>query len=173
MTTSRPLAELLERQLRHRYRALDRAISAGVGPAESEFQLGGRPPIAWHARHVGEAIESTREALFGDAPRHTARDLHSRAPSSTGGASPGLAPFEAWPEPWHELRLAVLRAGSELAELLSRGTDEELAEPPLVPILPAFRSSLPTRQSFLEGHIYHVTYHVGSMAVLRAEMGLD
>lgn len=166
MSAPRPLTALLEKQLRHRYRALDRALGVGVGPAESDWQLGGRPTIAWHARHVGEAIESTHEAVFGHPPRHIVHGLGT-------ADGPVASPVEPWPTFWPELRQSVMLAASDLTARLQRASDGDLAEPPQVPILPAFRKALPTRQSFLEGHIYHVAYHIGSIAVLRAEIGLE
>ena len=153
MTTSHAIAALLTKQLRQRYRALDRALTAGVGPAESERQIGDRPSIAWHARHLGDAIESTRAALFGHPPEH----------GDEG----------AWPARWEELRDAVLAAGTALAHDLEQGDPEDLERSPQIPILPAFQEALSTRQSFLEGHIYHVAYHVGSIAVSRAAFDLD
>jgi len=173
MNPPRPLAHLLEKQIRHRYRALDRALSAGVGPFESEFRLGGRPTIAWHARHIGEAIESTRHAVFGDSPCHAPGDSGAEGDLAAPAGEPSQTGTAPWPSPWNRLREAVLEAATAMASRLADATDDELSMPPRVPILPAFKASLGTRLAFLEGHIYHVTYHVGSIAVLRAEMGLD
>ena len=63
---TRTAAALLERLLAQRYSALERSLTAGIGPEEATYRLGGRPNISWHARHVAEAIASTHEALFGE-----------------------------------------------------------------------------------------------------------
>ena len=149
---TRIAAALLERLLTQRYRALERSLTAGIGPEEAMFRLGGRPNISWHARHVAEAIASTHEALFGERFE---------------------GPSEALDGPWPAPREAALAAAAALRARLASATDEELSLPPQVTVLDAFKDSLTSRQRFLEGHLYHVAYHVGSMAVLRAEQGLD
>lgn len=149
---TRIAAALLERLLTQRYRALERSLTAGVGPGEATFRLGGRPNILWHARHLADAIASTHQALFGERPE------------GLPGALDG---------PWPSPREAVLAAAAALLARLADVTDEELALPPQVAVLDAFKGSLTSRQRFLEGHLYHITYHVGSVAVLRAEQGLD
>ena len=149
---TRIAAALLERLLVQRYSALERSLTAGVGPEEAQYQLGGRPNISWHTRHVAEAIASTHEALFGE-----------RAEERSG----------ALDGPWPAPREALLARAAALRARLADASDEELSMPPQVPIIEEFRGKITSRQSFLEGHLYHVTYHVGSVAVLRAEMGLD
>ena len=149
---TRIAAALLEKLLTQRYRALERSLTAGVGPVEATYRLGGRPNISWHAVHVAEAIASTHEALFGERPE---------------------APPGALDGPWPAPREAALGAAAALRARLAGITDEELTLPPQVTVIEEFKDSLTSRQSFLEGHLYHVAYHVGSVAVLRAEQGLD
>ncbi|MEE2940090.1 MAG: hypothetical protein VX460_06885 [Planctomycetota bacterium] len=149
---TRTAAALLERLLAQRYRALERSLTAGIGLEEATFHLGGRPNISWHARHLAEAIASTHEALFGER-------------------SEGLS--EALEGPWPAPREVALAGAAALRARLAEATDEDLALPPQVTVIEAFKDSLTSRQRFLEGHLYHVAYHVGSVAVLRAEQGLD
>lgn len=149
---TRIAAALLERLLTQRYRALERSLTAGIGPVEATYRLGGRPNISWHAVHVAEAIASTHEALFGERPEAPPRTIDG-----------------SWPGP----RDAALAGAAALRTRLAEVTDEELGMPPQVTVIPVFKESLTSRQSFLEGHLYHVAYHVGSVAVLRAEQGLD
>lgn len=149
---TRIAATLLERLLAQRYSALERSLTAGVGPEEARFRLGGRPNISWHTRHVAEAIASTHEALFGERPE------------DRSGALDG---------PWPAPREALLARAAALRARLADASDEDLDMPPQVAVLDAFRGKLTSRQRFLEGHLYHVAYHVGSVAVLRAELGLD
>lgn len=149
---TRTTAALLGRLLDQRYRAMERSLTAGVGPAEAAHSLAGRPNISWHASHLADAIASTHEALFGERPQ--------------GVQESGTGP---WPAP----REAALAAAAAMRSRLAAATDEDLASEPQVAVLAAFKDKLTSRQSFLEGHIYHVAYHVGSMAVLRADQGLD
>ncbi len=52
-------------------------------------------------------------------------------------------------------------------------TDDDLERPPLVEVHEAFSSTLTSRMVFLEGHLFHVSYHLGAIGVLRAEWGLE
>lgn len=152
---TRVITALLERLSAQRYRALERSLTVGVGEPEARFRLGGRPNMSWHAAHLADAVATTYVALFGgDRPAEA-------LPTAEGDA------------PWPDSRSAVLAGSSALLARLASVEDRDLAEPPQTPVHPQFREMLRTRQQFLEGHIYHVAYHVGSLAVLRAEQGLD
>lgn len=153
--------DLLLRQLTHRYGAAERSLTVGVDEASARRTLGGRPPLMWHARHLADAVDVVAEAVLG-AP--LGLDPLGGDGHPFGGAGDGAAAG---------VRRALLdRFGAMLAGLRALpASDLEL--PPAIEVLPAFRESLATRAAFLEGHVYHVAYHVGSMAVLRAEFGLD
>lgn len=152
----RTITEVLAGQLAHRYRALERAVTAGVGDPEARFVLGSRPSIAWHTQHLRAAIHSIHEATL------------------TGPQDPSWAePAPAREDDWSSLRQSTLKAAERLRTGLEALDDNALTAPPLVPVLPAFREHLKTRRNFLEGHVFHVTYHLGSIATLRAEQCLD
>ena len=53
------------------------------------------------------------------------------------------------------------------------GLDEaDLERPPAVELHPGFEDELATRRAFLEGHLFHLTWHAGQVGMLRAALGL-
>lgn len=156
----RTVTEVLARQLRHRYAVLERSLRERVGLEEARFVLGSRPCLAWHAAHLDRAIASTAAAL-AFAPSHESASL----------GDPMELPADE--EAWSARVAGTLESAAQLLDSLAQATDAQLELAPAVPIHPGFEEALATRRAFLEGHLFHVTYHLGSMAVLRAELGLD
>ena len=140
------ISEFIARQLEHRYRVLVRSLGAGLTEELLWRPLGERPPIGWHACHIAAAMASTAEA--GEA-------------TSYGSAAPQVLIAE------------VNRLSFLLLSALKSLTDDDLERPPLVDVHLAFRSTLTSRMVFLEGHLFHVTYHLGAIGVLRAEWRLE
>jgi len=143
--------EVLRRQLRHRYAVLARSLGEGVTEDLARRTLAGRPAIAWHAAHLADAIATCHRAVAAAEP--------ARAVPLEGDA-------------WTELRDATLALAHGFAAVLDALAPEDLGAPPAIEVHPAFRGTLTERAQFVEGHVFHVTYHVGSIAVLRASFGL-
>lgn len=146
--------EFIARQLDHRYRVLQRSLGHGLTDELARKKLGERPSIAWHAQHLAEAMASTLEAVA----------------LGPGTARPFPTSFEDQGLP--DLVSELNRRSSEVLSALKSLTDDDLERPPLVDVQPAFRSTLTSRMVFLEGHLFHVTYHLGAIGLLRAEWQL-
>jgi hypothetical protein len=48
----------------------------------------------------------------------------------------------------------------------------DLDLPPRVAMHPDFEASITDRRRFWSGHVFHMTYHLGQLGSLRAELGL-
>ncbi len=160
------------RQLEHRYRVMERSLGHGMTEDLLWKRLGDRPPIGWHAAHVIEAVASTAEAValgegaieVAEAVRMGARRRDPAAPRNAISYEPlGL---RALVDEWNRLSSIHLAALKSL-------TDGELEKPPIVEVHEAFQSTLTSRMVFLEGHLFHVSYHLGAVGLLRAEWRLD
>lgn len=143
--------EVLRRQLRHRYAVLARSLGEGVTDDLARSVLAGRPTIAWHAAHLADAIATCHRAVAAQEPAR---------------------PIPGEDDPWAELRDATLELARGFSAALDALAPEDLGAPPAIEVHPAFRGTLTERAQFVEGHVFHVTYHVGSIAVLRASFGL-
>lgn len=144
--------EVLRRQLRHRYAVLARSLGEDVTAALARRPLADRPTIAWHTAHLADAIATCHRAVVAAEPAHE--------PPGEG-------------DPWPDLRRTTLALARDFAAALDALPPEDLGAPPAIEVHPAFRATLTERAQFLEGHVFHVTYHVGSLAVLRASFGLS
>ena len=162
----------IARQLDHRYRVLQRSLTHGLTEELAWRPLGARPPIGWHAAHIAEAIASTLEAVAlgpGAVPldqgvqESAARASQSSPREGDSYARTGLQTL---------IRELNLLSSKQLAALKSL-TDDDLEKPPLVPVLAAFQTTLTSRMVFLEGHLFHVTYHLGAIGLIRAEWDLE
>jgi len=142
---------VLLQQLRHRYAVLARSLGDDVTEALARRDLAGRPTIAWHARHLADAIATCHRAV---AAREPAR------------------PIPGQDARWGELREGALALAAGFADALGALAPEDLDASPAIEVHPAFRDTLTRRIQFAEGHVFHVTYHIGSIAVLRAAFGL-
>ncbi len=151
----------LRRQLSHRYRALEYALENGLDLVAATSVLGSRPTAAWQAHHIGSAIASTHRAVLEDPPGDWCVALE-RGPTPPADE-----------RAWRAQKASVLAGAEGLLSGLGRLDPGALDTPPLVPIHPSFREHLTTRGRFLEGHLYHVTYHLGALGVLRAEFLRD
>ena len=160
------------RQLEHRYRTVERVLGNGVTQSLLWKQLGGRPPIGWHVAHLVEATATTAEAValgpgaieLGDGLRNAALRHDPAGPQHATSYTP--LDLEALTAEWNRLSFIHLSALKSL-------TDGELEKPPLVDVHPAFQSKLTSRMVFLEGHLFHVSYHLGAVGLLRAEWRLE
>ena len=162
------IAEFIARQVEHRYRVLVRSLGHGLTEELAWKPLAGCPPIGWHASHIAEEMASTAEAIAlgsggAELAPVIARCAAGRAPNpsseATSYATTGLP----------ELMAEVNRLSFLVVSALKSLTDADLEKPPLVEVHPAFRSTLTSRMVFLEGHLFHVTYHLGAIGLLRAE----
>ncbi|MEM8711984.1 MAG: DinB family protein [Planctomycetota bacterium] len=150
----------LIRQLEHRYGVLYRSLTEELEEAYVWRPLGSRPPIGWHAAHIAEAMASTLEATV------TGPGGVTLSPGLARCAERGGPPFASMEREDLVAELRVL-SGQVLDELKSL-TEEDFDRPPLVPIEPAFLDHLTSRRVWIEGHVFHVTYHLGAMGLLRA-----
>lgn len=165
------LSSFMIRQLEHRYRVMERSLGQGMTEDLLWKQLGDRPPVGWHVAHLIEAVASTAEAValgsgaivISEEVRNGALRRDPAAPDNAISYTPvGL---EALAAEWNRLSLIHLAALKSL-------TDGELERPPLVEVHQAFQSTLTSRMVFLEGHLFHVSYHLGAVGLLRAEWRL-
>ncbi|MFT7076930.1 MAG: hypothetical protein ACJA0P_002948 [Planctomycetota bacterium] len=164
--------EFIVRQLEHRYRVLERALRNGLTEELAWRPLGGRPPIGWHACHIAEAIASTAEAIaLGPGSMELVPEVQKGAIRRGSSPSPEAASYE---EPGVQGLITELnRLSLKLLIALKSLTDADLEKPPLVEVHAAFRSTLVSRMVFLEGHLFHVSYHLGAIGLLRAEWHLE
>lgn len=159
------------RQLEHRYRVVDRSLGHGLSDELFWKQLGDRPPIGWHAAHLVEAVASTAEAValganaieVAENVRAAARRRDPAAPKNTISYTP--MELETLTSEWNRLSSIHLTALKSL-------TDGELEKPPMTQVHGAFQSTLTSRMVFLEGHLFHVSYHLGAIGLLRSEWRL-
>ena len=162
----------LIRQLEHRYRVMERSLGHGLTDALLWKELGSRPPIGWHAAHLIEAVASTAEAVAlgegGDPVAEAVQSAARRRDPEPLARAPMDAPLElgALTREWN-------RHSSTLLAALKSLHDGELGKPPKVPLQEAFQSTLTSRRVWLEGHLFHVSYHLGAVGLLRAEWRLD
>jgi len=147
---------LLLHQTRHVYRWLTSA-TADVDAALAKHELGGvradgrsRPSIRWIVEHLLLETESTAEAVAG-LPRTHAED------SNLG---------------WRALRAVWLERNAACLAALEGTTARDLDAPPAVDILPAFADTLTDRRRWWSGHVFHMSYHLGQLGSLRAELEL-
>ncbi|QDV06018.1 DinB superfamily protein [Planctomycetes bacterium Poly30] len=175
------IAEFIARQLEHRYRVLVRSLGHGLTEELAWKSMGGRPPIGWHASHVAEAMASAAEAI-ALGPGGAKLSPTMEACAARRGAAPAASALSTAPAQeatsYATTGLPVLVAEVNRLSFLVLGalkslTDADLERPPLVEVHPAFRSTLISRMVFLEGHLFHVTYHLGAIGLLRAEWRLE
>lgn len=152
--------DLLLDQTRHCYRSVASAI-AGLTFDQARWPAEGRrPSIAWQVGHLTLLADSVAEAVAG----------RERRVSEDRGGTPhwGVADAPGW--------TALAGRWSTVAEhtlaALEALPPPDLALPPAVAIHPSFRAHLTTRRAFWSGHVFHVSYHLGQMGSLRAELGL-
>ncbi|MDA1266002.1 MAG: DinB family protein [Planctomycetota bacterium] len=140
--------ELLLLQTEQAHAAI-RGMLAGVEAEHADWRPGeGRPSLSDLCAHWLEEVESTGEALTGQA---------------RGGPVPS-----AWAQARTRLNDAMARSLAGLRRL-----DESALEmAPLVAIHPGFEELLATRQNWWRGHVFHLVYHLGQAASLRAAQGL-
>lgn len=141
-------------QLDHRYRSLERSLTVGLTDEDAARGLGERPSIAWHARHLAEAIGTVGEAALGTPPGP------SELPTTDAAA-------------WPALRASVVERATRTLGAFEAMDAGEWLEAPLLEVHPAFRDRMTTRLSFLQGHVYHLGYHLGAIGLLRAEWGAN
>ncbi len=168
------IASFIARQLDHRYRVLQRSLTLGLTDELAWRPLGARPPIGWHAAHIAEAIASTAQAVaLGPNAPSTALPAGVQA-SAVRQPSGGTAIETSYPPMGLGALIQELnRLSSIQLSALKSLTDDDLERPPLVEVHEAFSSTLTSRMVFLEGHLFHVSYHLGAIGVLRAEWGLE
>jgi hypothetical protein len=169
--TSTQLCSFMIRQLEHRYRVVERCLGHGLSDELLWKRLGDRPPIGWHAAHLASAVASTAEAVaLGESAIEVAANVQAAArrrdPAARRNAI-SYTPVElgTLTREWNRLSSIHLTALKSL-------TDGELEKPPLTRVREAFQSTLTSRMVFLEGHLFHVSYHLGAMGLLRAEWRL-
>lgn len=140
--------ELLLLQTEQAYSAI-RGVLAGVEAEHAAWRPGeGRPSLSDLCAHWLEEVESTGEALVGQA---------------RGGLVPS-----AWAEARDRLNDAMACTLEGL-----RGLDEsELGKAPLVAIHPGFEELLASRSNWWRGHVFHLVYHLGQASSLVAAQGL-
>lgn len=170
--TSTTLCAFMIRQLEHRYRVLERSLTVGMTQELLWKRLGDRPPIGWHACHLADAVASTAEAValgpdtvvLSEELRNGARRRPAGAPDNAISYSP--LELDTLVAEWNRLSSMLLTGLKSL-------TDGELEKPPMVEVHEAFQSTLTSRMVFLEGHLFHVSYHLGAVGLLRAEWRLQ
>jgi len=155
MTTAH--ATLLE-MLAHHYGLVTRCCAR----LDVEQARAGTPSIAWILGHLTHVADTTLEAVGGTArslPEGFARHaLPSWGVADTAG--------------WDALR-AAWRATSEAARTAVAALEPgDLERPPAAAIRPEFAHTLTSRRRFLQGHVFHVAYHLGQIGLRRAELGL-
>ena len=153
--------DLLLHQTEHVYRWLTQA-TAYVDWTAAQMLLGARrerPAIAWLVGHLLLEAESTAEAVAG-----LARTLDERERTPL---------FEcASAHDWQTLRTLWIERSAACIDALKCVSPADLDTAPLVPILPEFQNTLTDRRRFWSGHVFHMSYHLGQLGNLRAELEL-
>lgn len=153
--------DLLLHQTEHVYRWLTQA-TADVDWAAAQLRLGARgerPAIAWLVGHLLLEAESTAEAVAGLTRTQPERE---RTPLFDCASA----------QDWQALRATWIERSTACLAALHSVSSLDLDMPPLVPILPDFQHSLTDRRRFWSGHVFHMSYHLGQLGNLRAELQL-
>ena len=116
------------------------------------------PSIAWLLGHVLHEVDTTIEAVVG-AARSLPGSFDKRASHADWGV--------ASQADWEELRSCWLRACEALESGLEQLSPEALQSPCAVPIHEALGDALSTRLAWLQGHLFHLAYHLGQANLLR------
>lgn len=144
--------DALRAQTRHHHACWSECI-ARVSASSTQVRLDpGGPHLAWLLAHCIDEVDSTGAAV-AELPRL---------------APPGPGPEQREVAPWQELTGQWTRCSNALLEALESMEPEELERPPAVEIHPAFVDTLRTRRQWLTGHVFHLAYHLGQAALLRA-----
>lgn len=147
--------ESLRAQAEHHHACWNQLIERV--PAESTRRRldPGGPHLAWLLAHCLDEVDSTLEAVAG-RPRLCAP-----------WPPPGSADPDD-PAPWDQLAVDWSRCSQALLAALQTMGPADLDRPPAVELHPAFAESLSTRRKWLQGHVFHLAYHLGQAAMLRA-----
>lgn len=145
--------ELLLHQTRHVHAGLT-AATADMDAAQARLRLGAggeRPSAAWLLGHLLLEAEATAEAVAG-----------LTRTQAEGALS----------EDWDVLRATWRTRSAACLAALEGVAPADLDLPPRVALHPDFEASITDRRRFWSGHVFHMTYHLGQLGSLRAELGL-
>ena len=152
-----PVAELQRRQ------ELWTRLIADLDGAAARFTLHeAGPSIAWLLGHNLVNTDSVAEAVGGRSRSLEPTFSERHAEPHFGVTSD--ADWDALRKLWEPTALRTRDA-------VRAQTDLESA--PDVPIRPEFQGHLTTRRAFLDGHLFHLTWHAGQVGMLRAALGLS
>lgn len=140
--------ETLGTQARHHHRCWSELI-AQLGPKEARFRLDPKgPSIAWLLGHCCEEADSSVEAILAQ-PRVLGVNW-----------APG--------RDWMTLTQGWSRVSEQLLAGLASLKEHDLDQPCGVAIDPVFAGSLTNRRVWLQGHVFHLAYHLGQAQMLQA-----
>ncbi len=156
------LALLLE-QASHHDRVID-GFTGALTAVQARWTAAGRgPSIAWLLGHVLWEVDTVFAAVAAAPPTLDARwNRHSVAHWGVVDEAG-----------WHALRQQWRATSAARRQVLATLRDADLDLHPAVPMHPAVHGGEFTRLRFLEGHVFHLAYHLGQMGSLRAAQGLD
>jgi len=150
-------ATLVE-MLAHHYAMVTRAC-AGLDLAQARA---GAPSVAWILGHLTHVADTTLEAV-GGRPRSLPAGFARHAAASWGVVDAGG---------WDALRAAWAATSGATHAAVAALAPGDLELAPAAAIHGAFSGILTTRHRFLQGHVFHVAYHLGQIGTRRAELGL-
>tara|TARA_R110002126_G_scaffold69782_1_gene176043 strand:+ start:3534 stop:3995 length:462 start_codon:yes stop_codon:yes gene_type:complete len=148
-------------ELQRRQELWSRLIADVDGPA-SRFALhAAGPSIAWLLGHNLVNTDSVAEAV-GGRPRSLEATFGDRHAEPHFGVRTDAD--------WNALRALWEPTAIRTRDAVRAQADLDGA--PDVPILPEFQGHLTTRRAFLDGHLFHLTWHAGQVGMLRAALNL-
>jgi hypothetical protein len=162
VTHATPSSDLVAK-LQRRQEMWTRLI-ANVDGSGARFTLrDAGPSIAWLLGHTLVNTDSVAEAV-GGLERSLSSEFRERHTDPHFGVRTGAD--------WNELRARFEPTALRTRESVHALGEAGLERAPDVPIHPEFQAKLSTRRAFLDGHLFHLTWHAGQVGMLRAALGL-
>jgi hypothetical protein len=152
---------LLQEQVAHHDRLVE-GFTGALSLAQAHHAAGG-PSVAWLLGHVTWEVDTVLPAVA------------ALPPTLDAGWNRHLVPHWGVADEagWRALRARWRATAAARRDALAGLRDGDLDLAPAVPMHPQVHGGRSTRLRFLQGHVFHVAYHLGQMGRLRAAQGLD